>query len=197
MGSDARLKHGGITQNASVAYYVCCGLFYFIKKGEKTMKEMILSLLERNARITNSDIAAVTGIDEGEVARLIGEMEAEGIIKGYKCIIDREKLDDDGNVSAIIELKVTPQAEFGFEDIAMAISRYPEVESVSLMSGACDLIVTVKGRSFREVSSFVAEELAVIDAVTATATQFIMRRYKEYGVELFGDENDERSTVSL
>ena len=161
------------------------------------MKEMILSLLERNARITNSDIAAVTGIDEGEVARLIGEMEAEGIIKGYKCIIDREKLDDDGNVSAIIELKVTPQAEFGFEDIAMAISRYPEVESVSLMSGACDLIVTVKGRSFREVSSFVAEELAVIDAVTATATQFIMRRYKEYGVELFGDENDERSTVSL
>lgn len=161
------------------------------------MKRQILSLLERDARITNADIAAVVGITEGEVARLVGEMEADGIIKGYKCVIDREKLEDDGNVSAIIELKVTPQAEFGFEDVAMEIARYPEVESVSLMSGACDLIVVVRGRSFREVATFVAEEIAVIDAVTSTSTQFIMRRYKEYGVELFGDENDERSTVSL
>lgn len=161
------------------------------------MKRQILSLLERDARITNADIAAVVGISEGEVARLVGEMESDGIIKGYKCVIDREKLDDDGNVSAIIELKVTPQAEFGFEDVAMEIARYPEVESVSLMSGACDLIVVVKGRSFREVATFVAEEIAVIDAVTSTSTQFIMRRYKEHGVELFGDENDERSTVSL
>ena len=161
------------------------------------MKREILSLLEKNARISNADIAAVVGITESEVARLVGEMEADGIIKGYKCVVDRERLEDDGMVSAIIELKVTPQAEFGFEDVAMEISRYPEVESVSLMSGACDLIVTVKGRSFREVATFVAEEIAVIDAVTSTATQFIMRRYKEYGVELFGDENDERSVLSL
>ena len=161
------------------------------------MKRKILSLLEKNARISNADIAAVVGITESEVARLVGEMEADGIIKGYKCVVDRERLEDDGMVSAIIELKVTPQAEFGFEDVAMEISRYPEVESVSLMSGACDLIVTVKGRSFREVATFVAEEIAVIDAVTSTATQFIMRRYKEYGVELFGDENDERSVLSL
>lgn len=161
------------------------------------MKRKILTLLEKNARISNADIAAVVGITESEVARLVGEMEADGIIKGYKCVVDRERLEDDGMVSAIIELKVTPQAEFGFEDVAMEISRYPEVESVSLMSGACDLIVTVKGRSFREVATFVAEEIAVIDAVTSTATQFIMRRYKEYGVELFGDENDERSVLSL
>ena len=161
------------------------------------MKRQILGLLEKDARITNADIAAVVGITEGEAARLVGEMEADGIIKGYKRVIDREKLEDDGIVSAIIELKVTPQAEFGFEDVAMEIARYPEVESVSLMSGACDLIVVVKGRSFREVATFVAEEIAVIDAVTSTSTQFIMRRYKEYGVELFGDENDERSTVSL
>lgn len=161
------------------------------------MKRKILSLLERDARISNADIAAVVGMTEGEVARLIGEMETDGIIKGYKCVIDRERLEDDGTVSAVIELKVTPQAECGFEDVAMQIARYPEVESVSLMSGACDLTVVVRGRSFREVASFVAEELAVIDAVTATATQFIMRRYKEFGVELFGDENDERSAISL
>lgn len=161
------------------------------------MKNEILKLLEKDARMTCADIAAAVGADEAAVASAIGKMEADGIIRGYKCVIDREKLDDDGCVSAIIELKVTPQAEFGFEDIAMEISRYPEVESVSLMSGACDLIVVVRGRSFREVASFVAEELAVIDAVTGTSTQFIMRRYKEYGVELFGDDNDERSAVSL
>ena len=193
-----RLKHGGIALFTPVAYYeVCYGLFNLNFKGEKKMKREILSLLEKNARISNADIAAVVGITESEVARLVGEMEADGIIKGYKCVVDRERLEDDGMVSAIIELKVTPQAEFGFEDVAMEISRYPEVESVSLMSGACDLIVTVKGRSFREVATFVAEEIAVIDAVTSTATQFIMRRYKEYGVELFGDENDERSILSL
>ena len=161
------------------------------------MNNEIIRLLEKNARISNADIAIALGIDEDEVATRIGDMEMQGIIKGYKCVIDREKLTADNSVSAIIELKVIPQAEYGFEDVAKAIARYPAVESVSLMSGACDLTVVVNGKSFREVATFVAEELAVMDAVTATATQFIMRRYKEFGVELFGDDDDERSAVSL
>ena len=100
-------------------------------------------------------------------------------------------------VSAIIELKVTPKAGLGFEAVAERISRYPEVESVSLMSGACDLIVIVTGRTFHEVSTFVAKELATIDSVTSTSTQFIMRRYKEYGTELIGNDTDERGAISL
>ena len=161
------------------------------------MKKEILRLLSKDARISNKEIATAIGTDEGTVAALIGEMEAAGVIKGYKCIIDRERLESDGAVSAVIELKVTPQTEFGFEDVAKEIASYPQVEAVSLMSGGCDLSVIVHAPSFREVATFVAEELAVIDAVTSTSTQFIMRRYKEFGVELFGDDNDERSAVLL
>ena len=158
--------------------------------------EKILNLLRENARLTNADIAAALGMSEAEVAAAIEDMEARSIIKGYKCVVDEEKLSPD-KVSAIIELKVTPQGGFGFEDIAETISKYPEVESVSLMSGACDLIVVVNGKTFREVSSFVAKELAVIDTVTSTATQFVMRRYKEFGVELVNLDRDERAKISL
>lgn len=160
------------------------------------MNVKILKLLEKNARMSVEDIATVTGLTEDEVCREIGEMETQGIIRGYKGVIDWEKVDR-AVVSAIIELKVTPKAGLGFEEVAECISRYPEVESVSLMSGACDLTVVVKGRTFHEVSSFVAKELAVIDSVTSTSTQFIMRRYKEFGVELFGGEDDGRGKVSL
>ena len=160
------------------------------------MNAKILKLIENNARMSESDIATALGITEKEVSSAIREMEACGIIRGYKTIIDSEKLDEN-SVSATIELKVVPKADRGFEEVAERIARYPEVESVSLMSGGCDLSVVVTGKTFRDVSTFVAKELATIDSVTATATQFIMRRYKEFGVELFGDENDERSAVSL
>ena len=123
-------------------------------------------------------------------------METVGIIRGYKGIIDWEKVDT-ATVSAIIELKVTPKADLGFEEVAERIAHYPEVEAVSLMSGACDLNVVVRGRTFQEVSTFVARELAVIDGVISTATQFIMRRYKEFGVELTESFEDERGAVSL
>ena len=146
--------------------------------------------------MTNEDIAAVTGLDEKEVAQRIAEMEMRGMIRGYKGIIDPEKTEDT-SVSAIIELKVIPKAGLGFEEVAERIAHYPEVESVSLMSGACDLNVVVRGRTFQEVSTFVARELAVIDSVISTSTQFIMRRYKEFGVELTESFEDERGAVSL
>ena len=160
------------------------------------MNVKILKLLEKNARMEIADIATVTDLTEDEVRREISEMENAGIIRGYKGVIDWEKVNT-GSVSAIIELKVTPKAGLGFEEVAERIAKYPAVESVSLMSGACDLTVIVTGKTFQEVSFFVAKELAVIDSVTSTATQFIMRRYKEFGVELVNTDVDEREKISL
>lgn len=160
------------------------------------MNRKILRLMENDARISTADIATVVGMSESEVEEAIRSMEAEGIIRGYKTIIDRERIDEN-SVSATIELKVVPKAERGFEEVAERIALYPEVESVSLMSGGCDLSVVVTGKTFRDVSTFVAKELATIDSVTATATQFIMKRYKDHGVLLTDEETDEREAISL
>ena len=160
------------------------------------MNVKILKLLEKNARMELSDIATVTEMTEDEVKKEISEMEKNGVIRGYKCVIDWEKVNT-GAVSAIIELKVTPKAGLGFEEVAERIAKYPAVESVSLMSGDCDLTVVVTGKTFQEVSWFVAKELATIDSVTSTATQFIMRRYKEFGVELTDREEDGRDRILL
>ena len=160
------------------------------------MNVKILKLLEKNSRMTLEDIATVTGLTEDEVRKEISLMEADGIIRGYKAIVDWERVDDSA-VTAIIELKVTPKSGMGFEDAAAKIARYPAVESVYLLSGAADLIITVKGRTFREVSDFLAKELATLDSVNSTATQFVMRRYKELGVELTDEEQDERGNISL
>ncbi|MBE6644524.1 MAG: Lrp/AsnC family transcriptional regulator [Ruminococcaceae bacterium] len=160
------------------------------------MNLKILKLLEKNARMDIEDIATVAELTPDEVKREIREMEKDGIIRGYKCVIDWEKVNT-GAVSAIIELKVTPKAGLGFDEVAERIAKYSEVESVWLASGACDLTVVVTGRSFEEVSSFVARQLAVIDSVTSTKTQFIMRRYKEFGVELNDGEEDGRGRISL
>ena len=156
----------------------------------------ILKLLEANARMETADIAVVTDLTAEEVEKRISALEKMGVICAYKSVIDWEKVDSD-SVSAIIELKVTPKAGFGFEEVAARVAKYPEVESVYLMSGAYDLNVVVKGRTFHEVSNFVSRELAMIDSVTSTGTQFVMRRYKEYNVELTGDDEDGRSNISL
>ena len=160
------------------------------------MNVKILKLIENNARISAEDIATVLGISKKEVESEIRAMEESGVIKGYKTIIDRDKLDEN-SVSATIELKVVPKAERGFEEVAERISLYPEVESVSLMSGGCDLSVVVTGKSFKDVANFVSRELATIDSVTATATQFIMKRYKYHGVCLTDEADDGRDAVSL
>jgi len=160
------------------------------------MNTKILKLIEKDAKMSIEDIAAVAGVSASEAAAEIAEMENAGIIRGYKGIIDWSKADS-ARVSAIIELKVMPAAGLGFEDVAKRISEYPEVESVALMSGAYDLSVIVKGKTFQEIAMFVAKELAVIDSVTSTATNFIMKQYKEFSVELCSDEEDRREKVSL
>ena len=156
----------------------------------------ILDILAENKGMRQQQIADILHIRPQSVSEAIKGMENAGIIRGYKTIIDRDKLDEN-TVSATIELKVIPKAERGFEEVAERIALYPEVESVSLMSGGCDLSVVVTGKTFRDVSAFVAHELATIDAVTATSTQFIMRRYKKYGVLLTDEGQDERDAVSL
>lgn len=156
----------------------------------------ILKLLEKNARLSDEDIAVVAEVSESEVAERIAALEKDGIIRGYKGVIDWERVEPD-RVSAIIELKVTPKAGFGFEEVAERVAAYPEVESVSLMSGAYDLNVVVSGKTFHQVTNFVSRELAMIDSVTGTGTQFVMRRYKEYNVELTDRKKDSRGKISL
>ena len=160
------------------------------------MDTQILNILVNNARCSIEDIATMTGLGEDEVERSIKELESAGIIKGYKTVIDWEKLDD-AAVSALIELKVIPQEEYGFEKVAETIMKYKEVETVYLMSGSYDLTVIVKGKTFQEVAMFVAKELATMHGVTSTATHFVLRRYKELDIELVGDEGDDRGAYSL
>jgi DNA-binding Lrp family transcriptional regulator len=160
------------------------------------MNKKLLKLLSRDSRTSPADLAVMLGMTEEEVASEIKEMEKQDVIRGYKAVIDWDKLDS-AYVSAIIELKVTSKAGLGFEDVAAKVMKYPEVESVYLMSGVYDLNVVVKGKTFQEVAMFVAKELSTIESVTSTATHFVLRRYKELDVELLGSGKDERGSYLL
>ncbi len=160
------------------------------------MNLKLLKLLSKNSRRSNEELAVMTGRTEDEINRDIAELENNGTIRGYKAVIDWERLDNT-YVSAIIELKVLPKAGLGFEEVAKRVMKYPEVESVYLMSGGYDLNVVVKGKTFQEVALFVAKELATIENVTSTTTHFVLRRYKELDVELMDDKADDRGSFSF
>ena len=160
------------------------------------MKYEILKLLARNAKYTAKDIAVMLGSDEKTVQNEIAALEKDGFIRGYKAVIDWERLND-AYVSAIIELKVTPKAGLGFEDVAAKVMKYPEVESVYLMSGVYDLNVVVKGRTLHDVARFVAKESSTIESVTSTATHFVLRRYKEMDVMLENGDKDDRGQLFI
>ena len=160
------------------------------------MNKKLLKLLSKDSRTPPEDLAVMLGVGVDEVRREIAELEREGVIRGYKAVIDWDRLDS-AYVSAIIELKVTPKAGLGFEDVAARVMKYPEVESVYLMSGVYDLNVVVKGKTFQEVAMFVAKELSTIESVTSTATHFVLRRYKDLDVELMGEKRDERGSYLL
>lgn len=160
------------------------------------MNMKILKLLSDNAKYSDADIAAMCGITEQEVRENIESLERQGLIRGYKAVIDWDS-SDEVYVSALIELKVTPQDDVGFEQIAEHVMKYREVESVYLMSGGYDLCVIVKDKTFKQVASFVSRELANMKGVISTATHFVLRRYKELNIELCGDKEDDRGKVSL
>ncbi len=159
------------------------------------MKEKLLALLSEDARYTSADLATMLGISEQEVCAAVAELEADGIIRGYKALIDWASVDD-RHITAIIEINVTPQADAGFEEIAERIAEFEYVEAVYLMSGGYDLSVIVTGQTFQKVAMFVAKHLATMKEVTSTGTHFVLRRYKDMGVKMCGTPDD-RETVSL
>lgn len=156
------------------------------------MKNEIIRLLQQNARMSDADLADILGISAKEAAAEIKKLEKEGVIKGYSVIIDEEKYDK-STVHATIQLKVTPQRDCGFDDIAKTIMMYDEVDSVSLMSsGAYDLSVDVKGSTLKDVAFFVSERLATIEGILSTSTHFLLKKYKEKGIFIDSEEIDER-----
>lgn len=158
----------------------------------------ILEILEKNGpKITNEQIAHMTGKTEDEVAAEIESLEKSGVIFGYKTMINWEKTEEE-IVSAIIELRVTPQRGEGFDKIAKRIYKYPQVKSVYLMSsGAYDLALMIEGASMKEVAMFVAEKLAPMEAVISTSTHFVLKKYKDHGFLYEDDEKDSRQVITL
>lgn len=160
------------------------------------MKNEILAILEKDGRLTAAQIAIMLGIDEKEVADAIAELEEENIILGYKAIINWE-LAGRETTMANIELKLTPQRGGGFDTVAERIYRFPQVKSVTLMSGAYDLLVTVEGKSLKEVAMFVSERLAPMESVVSTATHFELKTYKREGMIFDEKENDTREVLGI
>ena len=158
--------------------------------------EQLLKILEDNARLPIEDIATMLNKSPAEVAAMIDLARAQGIIKGYKTLVDWEKAGVN-RVEAVIELNVSPKKSRGFDEIAATIAAFDEVESVLLMSGGYDLQLILTGRSFQEIALFVAKRLAPMDDVLSTATHFVLRTYKKDGVLYVDEEKDEREWATL
>lgn len=159
------------------------------------MREELLRIIERNSRIDLKELAIILGVEEIDVVNELAAMEAEGIICGYHTLIDWEKTSIE-KVSALIEVRVTPQRGQGFDNIAERIYKYPEVNAVYLISGGFDLLVTLEGKSLKEVSSFVSDKLAPMESILSTATHFILKKYKDHGTILTKKYEDQREKVT-
>ena len=159
------------------------------------MKSM-LELLENDSTLTAEQLATMIGADVEEIKSMIRSYEKDGVIVGYKTLIDWDKTDREF-VSALIELKVEPQMDRGFDSIAERICNYPEVESVFLMSGGFDIAVMIEGKTLKEVAFFVAEKLSTMEGVTGTATHFVLRKYKDKNTIYHRKPVDERGICAL
>lgn len=159
------------------------------------MRDELLAIIEKNSRMGLKDLAILLGVEEIQVANELAALEAEGIICGYHTMIDWEKTSRE-KVSALIEVRVTPQRGQGFDSIAERIYQYPEVRSVYLMSGGYDLMIILEGKTLREISAFVSEKLSALDSVLSTATHFILKKYKDHGTVLAKKKEDEREMIT-
>ena len=155
------------------------------------MREKILTFIEKNSRIDLKELAIVVGVDEVTLMNELEKMEEEHIICGYHTIIDWDKVGIE-KVTAMIEVRVTPQRGMGFDKVAERIYNYPEVNSVYLISGGFDFMVTIEGKTLREVSQFVSEKLSTLDSVLSTKTNFILKKYKDHGTVIAEQTKDER-----
>ena len=158
--------------------------------------DKILQMLESDARLTPAQIATMLEKEEGDIKNKIKQYEREGVIVGYQALVDWDKTDRE-YVSAVIEVKVVPQPDRGFDKIAEKIYHYDEVKSLYLMSGSYDLQVIIEGKTLKEVAQFVAMKLAPLEYVTATATHFVLRKYKDKGVVYKAREIDERGNCEI
>lgn len=158
------------------------------------MNTDILKLLENDARLSHEQIAVMLDLDIDTVKKEISDFEKDGTILGYKAIVDWEKTNRE-SVSAIIEVKLTPQRDLGFDRVAEKIYNHPEVQSVQLMAGGYDLSVLIEGKTMKEVALFVSQKLATIEGVIATATHFVLHKYKDKGVLYDSAEIDERGNI--
>jgi len=162
-----------------------------------TEKELdILQIIEDNGRIDVGVLAKMVELTEEETRNILDQLENQRIIVEYGAIIDWRKVDNFEGVTAMIDVKVTPKRDVGFDEIAKNIYRFPEVKSVYLMSGAYDLSVVVEGRSLSQVANFVSDRLATLDSVISTTTHFIMKKYKHDGTIFDQGEDDHRIVVS-
>lgn len=159
------------------------------------IKRDILGILQSNANIENAQIADMLGVTEDEVKAHKKQLEDDGIIMKYVAVLNTEIMDIE-LTEAMIELKVTPQRDLGYNDIAMRVSKFPWVKSVYLVSGSYDLLVKVEARTMQEICAFVWEKLAVLDGVSSTATLFIMKKYKENSMILHEGDKDERLVIT-
>ena len=157
------------------------------------MREEILRLIEGNSRIDLKEAAILLGMEEAEVVNAIAEMEKEKIICGYYTMIDWDKTSED-RVTALIEVRVTPQRGSGFDDIAERIMKYDEVKAVYLMSGGFDFTLLIEEKSMKEIAQFVTNKLSTLDSILNTATHFILKKYKDYGTILA--DSEERMLVT-
>ncbi|MCQ2520193.1 MAG: Lrp/AsnC family transcriptional regulator [Lachnospiraceae bacterium] len=159
------------------------------------MREQILTVIEKNSRIDIKELAVLLGLNELDVANEIKAMEEEGVIGGYHTLIDWEKTSIE-KVNALIEVRVTPQRGQGFDSIAERIYQYPEVSAVYLISGGYDLLVSLEGKSLKDISLFVSDKLSTLDTVLSTATHFVLKKYKDHGTILASNKTDERETFT-
>ena len=160
------------------------------------MRKDILMLLERDAHLSANEIAVMLGCSEAEVSAEIADMEKENIICGYKAVVNWEKTERQ-LVEALIELKVLPKPDFGFDEIASKIMEFPEVTDVYLMSGGFDLAITVTGKSFQDIAYFVAGKISILESVVSTATHFVLKKYKNNNVIFSRYASEDRREFSL
>ena len=156
----------------------------------------LLSLLKENARASDDDLARQLNTTGDDVRAKITAYQKSGVIRAFQALINEDRLADENEVNAVIELKVRPEREGGFDRVSQRIARFPEVEALYLVSGGFDLLLFVRGRSLQEVANFVSAKLAPLDGVRSTATHFMLKTYKRLGVMMEKEEHDERLKIA-
>lgn len=159
------------------------------------MRDELLAIVEKNSRIDTKELAVLLGVQEIDIINELQELQEEGIICGFHTLINWEKTDIE-KVTALIEVRVTPQRGQGFDTIAERIYKYPEVRAVYLISGGFDLLVILEEKSLKEIANFVSDKLSTLDSVLSTATHFILKKYKDHGIMLSEKYEDKREVIT-